>query len=83
MLRAAARGCVLRPAGAAALLTRRTPVALPPEGIDFDAELADFERRLIMRAYEQSGRVKARAARLLGIDRNRLRYKLEKLGVDG
>ena len=55
---------------------------LPADGVDFDAALADFERRLLLQAYEQAGGVKAQAARLLGIDRNRLRYKLEKLGIE-
>ena len=57
-------------------------VALPDAAVDFDAELANFERQLIRHAYERSGRVKAQAAKLLGIDRNRLRYKMEKLGIE-
>ncbi len=60
----------------------RAATIIPPEGVDFDVALADFERKLVLQAYEQSGRVKAKAARLLGIDRNRLRYKLEKLGIE-
>ena len=63
-----------RPAAAAV-------VALPEGEVDFDAEMSRFERRLILHAYERAGGVKAQAARLLGIDRNRLRYKLEKLGI--
>ncbi len=61
---------------------QRAPAAIPEEGLDFDVALANFERGLILQAYEQAGRVKAKAARLLGIDRNRLRYKLEKLGIE-
>ena len=57
-------------------------VALPQEDVDFDEELERFERRLILHAYEQSDRVKARTAKMLGIDRNRLRYKLKKYGID-
>jgi DNA-binding NtrC family response regulator len=41
-----------------------------------------FERHLILHAYEKSDRVKARTAKMLGIDRNRLRYKLKKYGID-
>ncbi len=57
-------------------------VSLPGEDVNFDQELDNFERRLILHAYEQSGRVKAKAAKMLGIDRNRLRYKLEKYGIN-
>ncbi|MBZ0271893.1 sigma-54 dependent transcriptional regulator [bacterium] len=57
-------------------------VALPDEDVDFDGAMENFERRLILHAYERSGRVKARAAKALGIDRNRFRYKLEKFGIE-
>ena len=57
-------------------------VALPGEDVNFDQEIDNFERRLILHAYERSGRVKAKAAKMLGIDRNRLRYKLEKYGIN-
>ena len=59
-----------------------THVALPEEDVDFDEEMESFERRLILHAYEQCNRVKARTAKMLGIDRNRLRYKLKKYGID-
>ena len=61
---------------------RPAHVALPEEDVDFDAEMENFERRLILHAYERSERVKARTAKMLGIDRNRLRYKLKKFGID-
>ena len=57
-------------------------VELPSGDVDFDAELERFERHLILHAYEQCNRAKAATARLLGIDRNRLRYKLEKFGIN-
>ena len=56
-------------------------VALPQEDVDFDREMENFEKRLILNAYEQAGKVKAKAAKRLGIDRNRFRYKLEKYGI--
>ncbi len=56
-------------------------VTLPDDDVDFDGEMENFERRLILHAYERSGRVKAKAARMLGIDRNRFRNKLEKFGI--
>lgn len=61
---------------------RGTAVSLPTGDVSFDDELERFERQLIMHAYEQCDRVKAATARMLGIDRNRLRYKLEKFGID-
>jgi len=57
-------------------------VSLPDDDVDFDREMESFEKRLILHAYEKSGRVKAKAAKMLGIDRNRLRYKLEKYGIE-
>jgi len=57
-------------------------VTLPEGEVDFDREMDNYERRLILHAYEACGRVKAKTARILGIDRNRLRYKLRKYGID-
>ena len=57
-------------------------ITLPEEDVDFDEEMENFERRLILHAYEKSAKVKARTAKMLGIDRNRLRYKLKKYGID-
>ena len=59
----------------------RAHVPLPDDDVDFDEEMEQFERRLILHAYEKSGKVKARTAKMLGIDRNRLRYKLKKYGI--
>jgi len=56
-------------------------VSLPEQDVNFDGEMENFERRLILHAYERSGRIKAKAARMLGIDRNRFRNKLEKFGI--
>ncbi|MDP8223642.1 MAG: sigma-54 dependent transcriptional regulator [Candidatus Lernaella stagnicola] len=49
--------------------------------VDFDSEVEKFERDLIAGALVESDHVKTRAAALLGIDRNRLRYKMEKYGI--
>ena len=62
--------------------TRPAQVSLPAGDLDFDEEMEKFERRLILHAYEQSDKIKARTAKMLGIDRNRLRYKLKKFGID-
>ena len=64
------------------LAPRTSRVALPEGDVDFDEELENFERRLVLHAYVQCDRVKAATARMLGIDRNRLRYKLKKFGID-
>ncbi|NLH50948.1 MAG: sigma-54-dependent Fis family transcriptional regulator [Myxococcales bacterium] len=50
--------------------------------INFDAEIEKYEKELIQGALIESDYVKARAATLLGIDRNRLRYKMEKYGIE-
>ncbi|HWM85813.1 MAG TPA: sigma-54 dependent transcriptional regulator [Kofleriaceae bacterium] len=57
-------------------------VAIPDEGFDLDRSLADYERAIVLRAMEQSGNVRKRAARLLGISFRSLRYRLAKLGMD-
>jgi DNA-binding NtrC family response regulator len=61
---------------------RPSHISLPEEDVDFDEKMERFERHLILHAYEKSDRVKARTAKMLGIDRNRLRYKLKKYGID-
>ena len=53
------------------------PLRLPPGGLDFER----LERELVVQAFERSGRNKSRAARLLGMDRDWLRYRLEKHGI--
>ncbi len=53
---------------------------LPPDGVDLDRLLADYERTYIERALTRAGSRKA-AARLLGISFRSLRYRLNKLGL--
>ncbi len=50
--------------------------------VDFDAEIEKFEKTLILGALYETNHVKARAAALLGIDRNRLRYKMERYSIE-
>jgi transcriptional regulator with PAS, ATPase and Fis domain len=50
------------------------PITLPPDGIVLD----DLERQLITAALKQTGNNKSQAARLLGLTRDTLRYRLEK-----
>jgi two-component system response regulator PilR (NtrC family) len=60
-----------------------TSAELPPEGVDLDRLLSEYERGWVLRALEQTGGVRKRAAALLGISFRSLRYRLEKLGIGG
>jgi DNA-binding NtrC family response regulator len=56
----------------------RSRFRLPGGGIDLDKEIDGFERRWLQEALQQSKQVKTEAARLLGVDRNRLNYLCRK-----
>jgi two-component system response regulator PilR (NtrC family) len=58
-------------------------IHLPDDGIDLQAALADYERRLIVAALERSDGVRTHAAELLGISFRSFRYRMQKLGLDG
>jgi two-component system response regulator PilR (NtrC family) len=58
------------------------PAVLPAEGVDLDQLVSDYERTWVLRALEQCGGVRKRAAVLLGISFRSLRYRLQKLGID-
>jgi two-component system, NtrC family, response regulator AtoC len=66
----------LRGAAATAVAARRVekPAAVAPDGL----VLEDVERKLIQEALERSSGNQSRAARLLGISRDTLRYRLKK-----
>ena len=51
------------------------PIEIPDEGLDLDG----LERSLILRALDKSGGNVTRAARLLGLTRRTLQYRLEKI----
>ncbi len=53
-------------------------VSLPPQGLS----LEDVERSLLQQALEHSRHNKSQAARLLGLSRATLRYRLTKFGLD-
>ena len=53
-------------------------VVLPPSGLSLD----ELERELIAQALERTDGNKTGAARLLGLSRDTLRYRLEKHGID-
>mgnify|MGYP005841413893 CR=1 FL=1 len=54
-------------------------VRLPDQG----CTLADVERDLVRQALERTGYIQTRAARLLGLSRDQIRYKMEKYGIAG
>ena len=50
---------------------------LPPEGVNLD----DLERQLLVQALERAGGNQTHAAQLLGINRDQVRYRIEKFGL--
>jgi two-component system response regulator PilR (NtrC family) len=63
-------------------LTAAVADEIPPDGIDLDRVLHDYERSIVERALGQTGGVRKKAARLLGVSFRSLRYRLAKLGID-
>jgi DNA-binding NtrC family response regulator len=60
------------------------PQPLPSEGISIPSDglkMDDVERSLLLQALERTGRNLSRAARLLGMGRGALRYRLDKYGI--
>jgi two-component system response regulator AtoC len=63
-----------------ALSARHQPphgIALPAEGLD----LEQLEKSLVIQALERSGYNQTRAATLLGLHRDQIRYRIEKFGL--
>jgi len=55
---------------------------IPENGIDFDSIICDIECALVERALRQANYNQSLAARLLGIKRDKLRYKIKALGLE-
>ena len=55
---------------------------IPPDGIDLQKLMEEYERSLILEALIPAHGVKKKAAQLLGVSFRSLRYRLEKLGID-
>ena len=53
-------------------------IALPAEGVD----LEELERSLVVQALERSGYNQTRSATLLGLNRDQIRYRIEKFGLE-
>ncbi len=58
------------------------PSEIPPEGINLDQLVSEYERTWVVRALERTGGVRKKAAVVLGISFRSLRYRLVKLGLD-
>src|SRR5262245_5508095 len=76
---AARRSVVAAPEDFATVTRHTTGVTfrLPPEGVN----LEDVERQLLVQALERTGGNQTTAGRLLGINRDQVRYRIEKFGL--
>jgi sigma-54 dependent transcriptional regulator, flagellar regulatory protein len=54
---------------------------LPADCVDLERDLAEYEKAILLRALDQAGGVKKRAAELLGINYRSLRHRLQKYGL--
>jgi two-component system response regulator AtoC len=54
----------------------RSQLSLPPEGLDLEAFLAEIEQQFVREALERCHYNQVRAAALLGLSRDQLRYRL-------
>ncbi len=54
-----------------------TPFRLPAEGVNLEA----IERQLLVQALERAGGNQTHAGHLLGINRDQVRYRIEKFGL--
>ncbi len=54
---------------------------LPAEGVDLEGLVGDFEESLVRKAFQASGGNQTEAARLLGLNRDKFRYRLKQYGI--
>jgi transcriptional regulator with GAF, ATPase, and Fis domain len=66
------------PTGAAATLRLGEGVELPPAGLD----LEQLERSLVVQALQRTGWNQTKAAALLGLNRDQIRYRVEKFQLE-
>jgi len=64
--------------GGASAMRLSEQVQLPPNGID----LEELERSLVVQALERSGWNQTKAATLLGVNRDQIRYRIEKFKLE-
>ena len=64
------------------MIAATTPVAsgfsLPPEGVNLES----LERDLLVQALQRAQGNQTQAAQMLGMNRDQIRYRLEKFGLD-
>jgi len=58
--------------------TRSISQAIPQDGLDLDSAVGQFERELLLAAIQKSKGKKSRAAELLKVDKNRMKYLCRK-----
>ena len=61
--------------------TAQEAILVPPEGCDFDDEIRQLEIALLTTALHRSDGSKAAAARLLGLDLQRIKYLCRKYSL--
>lgn len=54
-------------------------ITLPPAGVNLD----DLERSLVVQALERTNGNQTQAAKLLGLNRDQIRYRIDKFGISG
>jgi len=59
----------------------RPPAPPSADPVDLERDLAEYEKAILLRALDQAGGVKKRAAALLGINYRSLRHRLQKYGL--
>ena len=62
-------------------VSRFNDVEMPNDGIDLNEEVAKFERHLIEKALKKAKGSKTKAADILRVSFDSLRYRIEKLGI--
>ncbi len=63
------------------LLELKDQLHLPPEGVNLEEFLAEIEQRFVQEALERCNYNQVRAAALLGLSRDQLRYRLTRAGA--
>jgi DNA-binding NtrC family response regulator len=77
---------MLSPADFDSLHSARTPTASGRNGFELPADgvnLEEVERSLVVQALERAGGNQTRAASMLGLHRDQIRYRVEKFGLKG
>jgi transcriptional regulator with PAS, ATPase and Fis domain len=54
---------------------------LPAEGVDLESLVSEFEESLVRKAFQTTGGNQTEAARLLGLNRDKFRYRLKQYGI--